>query len=323
MATPAVAGTSLFIGSCAGVFYALDKNTGAVQWKQDVGRSQPRVGFHGDPLITEDMVIVGTDINGAANGAGFVYAFERASGKPRWEAPAGRGIASDLIRVGASVCGVTLSDAIVSIDLQTGGVNWRFTSRLGREDRIPTAPVAADGKIFYGDRDGGLYALRAETGEVIWKRQLTTPVSTSLVTAGNSLYLGAASHIYKINQKTGELEADFLAGGWSFGRPLIVGDTLLVFIGDTLTSLDLSLKQIRWQRKSASPWTSPRLLQLGGMVLAGTESGDVLAYRISDGAAQGACKLAGIIRSLGSGDRILYVGTKQGTVYALREQALN
>ncbi|MEN3330904.1 MAG: hypothetical protein V7641_269 [Blastocatellia bacterium] len=323
MATPAVAGTSLFIGSCAGVFYALDKSSGAILWQQEVARGDQRVGFHGDPLVTEDMVIVGTDINGVPAGAGYVYAFDRGSGQQRWKAAAGRGIASDLIRAGASLYGVTLSDAIVSLDLQTGRQNWSFTSRLGREDRIPTAPVSAAGYVFYGDRDGGLYALQAETGQVIWKRQFTTPVSTSLVAAGTSLYLGAASHIYRINQKTGEIEADFLADGWSFGRPLVVDQALLIFIGDTLTSLDLSLKQIRWRQKSASQWTSPRPLRRGSLVLAGNESGEVLTYRISDGAAQGTRKLQGIIRSLGNGDHILYVGTKQGTVYALRERNLN
>jgi eukaryotic-like serine/threonine-protein kinase len=233
----------LFIGSCAGVFYALDKNTGKVLWSHDAARGEKKVGFHGDPIITDDLVVVGTDINGEASGNGYVYAFERAAGKERWKVAAGRGIASDLVRIESSLFGVTLSDEIVSVDLASGKRNWTFTSREGRDDRIPSAPSSSSGYLFYGDRDGGLFAINSKDGRVVWRRELTTPVSTSLVASGDSVYFGAANHLYRVNQKTGEIEAHLLAGGWSFGRPIITGDSLLLFIGDTLASFDLSLKK--------------------------------------------------------------------------------
>lgn len=313
----------LFIGSCAGIFYALDKNTGKVLWSQDVARGEKKVGFHGNPIITEDLIIIGTDINGEPTGNGHVYAFERAAGKERWKTAAGRGIASDLIRVESSLFGVTLSDELISVDLSSGKKKWTFTSREGREDRIPSAPSSSSGYVFYGDRDGGLFAIDSRDGKLVWRRELTTPVSTSLVVSSDSVYFGAANHLYRVNQKTGEIEAHLLAGGWSFGRPVISGDSLLVLIGDTLASFDLPLKKTRWSRKSPSKWTTPRPLLFGTTILAGNEAGEVFAYRIADGALQWSGRFQGIIRSIGNSGPTFYIGTKQGTVYAFREQALN
>lgn len=313
----------LFIGSCAGVFYALDKTSGNVLWSHDAAKGEKKVGFHGDPIITEDLIIIGTDINGEASGNGYVYAFERTAGKERWKVATGRGIASDLVRIESSLFGVTLSDELVSVDLTSGKRNWTFTSREGRADRMPSAPSISSGCLFYGDRDGGLFAINSKDGRVVWQRELTTPVSTSLVAAGESVYFGAANHLYRVNRKTGEIEAHLLASGWSFGRPIISADSLLVFIGDTLTCFDLSLKKTRWSRKSPSKWTTPRPLLIGPTILAGNEAGEVFAYRITDGALQWSGRFKGIIRSIGNSGRTFYIGTKQGTVYAFREQALN
>jgi outer membrane protein assembly factor BamB len=312
----------LFIGSCAGVFYALDKNTGETRWSYLVNNNN-KVGFHGNPLIAEDLVIVGTDINGEPSGVGYIYAFEAQSGKVRWKVPAQRGIASDLIRVGSSVYGVTLGDEIIAVDLNSGARRWSFSSESDRSDRIPLAPVASKNRIYFGDRDGGIYALHARTGEIIWKRQLTTPVSTSLVAVGESVYLGAANYIYRINQETGSIEGRFMADGWSFGKPVVTSDSIILFINDTLTSLDLSLKDVRWRQRTTSTWTSPRLHLWGKAVLAGVESGTVLAFRTTDGARQWSCTLEGIIRSIGRSEEVLYIGTKRGTIYAYQVQRGN
>ncbi|HKG21188.1 MAG TPA: PQQ-binding-like beta-propeller repeat protein [Blastocatellia bacterium] len=318
VSTPEVSGDLLFIGSCAGVFYALDKNTGGVRWSYDAGKDQRKVGFHGNPIILDDLIVIGTDINEAPRGAGYVYAFERASGKLRWRVAAGRGVASDIVRAGSSLYGVTLSDELVSIDPATGSVSWAFSSRSGRGDRIPSAPVTAGGRVFYGDRDGGLYALDSKTGRVDWKREFTTPVSTSLAVFGESVFLGAANHIYRISQKTGAIEAHYLADGWSSARPVISGNSLLVFIGNTVASIDLSLNKINWRQKTSSRWTTPRPLIVGDVILAGTEIGEVVAFRITDGSHRWSHKFSGTIRSIANSGRVLYIGTREGTVYAYR-----
>src|SRR5262249_32430063 len=51
-------------------------------------------------------------------------------------------------------------------------------------------------------------------------------------------------------------------------------------------------------------------------VLAGNEAGEVVAFRLTDGARQESFVLKGIIRSIGGLDNIFYIGTLNGTIYA-------
>ncbi len=315
VSTPEVAGDLLFIGSCAGTFYALDRTTGKIRWSYDAGQ-EGRVEFHGNPLLTQDLIVIGTDIKDQPSGVGYVYAFQKATGEVRWRAAAGRGVASDIIRVGSAAYGVTLNDELISIDLNTGTLKWSFSTRPDRHDLLPAAPVASGDHIFFGDRDGGLYALNPETGKLAWKRDLGTPISTSLVTAGEYLYFGAANHVLCVDARTGRVKADYLADGWSFGRPVIAGDSLLIFIGETLTSMDLSLKKTRWRQKANGKWRTPRPHLWRQSVLVGNEFGNIFAFRISDGRQLWTGTFEGIIRSVGSADQVLYIGTRQGAVYA-------
>ena len=75
----------MFIGSCAGNFYAINKTTGQLQWSYDIRKDGNQQSFHGDPLVTNDLILIGTDKSCDPNGVGHVYAFERDSGKVRWK----------------------------------------------------------------------------------------------------------------------------------------------------------------------------------------------------------------------------------------------
>jgi outer membrane protein assembly factor BamB len=59
--TPAVAGRLVIAGSCAGKLLALDDSTGAIVWQYDTSIDGSPAQFHGDALVTEDLVVVGTD----------------------------------------------------------------------------------------------------------------------------------------------------------------------------------------------------------------------------------------------------------------------
>ena len=74
----------MFIGSCAGNFYALNKTTGEVQWSYDIRKDGKQQSFHGDPLVISDLILIGTDRSCDPEGVGHVYAFERSSGNVRW-----------------------------------------------------------------------------------------------------------------------------------------------------------------------------------------------------------------------------------------------
>ena len=73
-----------------------------------------------------------------------------------------------------SVCSkvfVAESDAhtIHCLDGRTGGKLWRYTA----EGRVDSPPTYYDGMLLFGTRNGWLYALNAETGQLAWRYACT------------------------------------------------------------------------------------------------------------------------------------------------------
>ena len=323
--TPTVAGDLLFVGSCSGMFYAFNKNTGQPQWSYDIKADGKQANFHGDPLVTEDLVIIGTD----GLEIGHIYAFERATGKVRWKhartkGSAGiQGVNTDILRLGSKVYGVALGDELVCLDLESGHPIWTFPSGFQRnEQRLSQAPAVGAGRVFFGGLDGIVYALDANSGKLIWKRDLGAPVSTHVTLLGDGLYVGAASHLYRLNRKTGAVTTEFAAEGKLYGKPTIAGDSLLVFVNwldsdSELISLDLSLKKVRWRQKSEpASWSSPRPYIVGSTAIVGNNIGEVFAFRLTDGSQQWSHKFKGEMKGIGNSEGVLYVGALKGMIYA-------
>jgi len=318
----------VFIGSCAGTFYAFDKRTGQRRWNYDIRRDGDQTSFHGNPLITDDLVIIGTD----GQGVGHVYAFERATGKVRWKYVVARGVpgnygaTADVVSSGDNAYVLTIGDELICLDIRTGRLNWTFQSGFARDKfSWSRRPAVSGDRVFFGGIDGIVYALDAKTGKEVWKRDFGSRISTHLASFGNDLYLGTASgHFYRVGQKTGAVVTDFILGITPVGVPIIAGDALLVFLNskggdggaEALTCLDLSLSKIRWSQKDSGGWSMTRAYLWRGDVLAGNEAGEVSAFRLNDGSRQWAHLFKGTIRSIGGSGDVLYVGTLTGTIYA-------
>ena len=328
-APPAVAGNLLFIGSCNGMFYSLDKTTGKVRWSYDTRKEGDQSQFHGAPLIAGGLIIVGTD----GRDIGGVYAFDMTTGNLRWKYlirggfSDSRGIQTDILRLASSAYAVALGDELICLDLKSGRANWTYQSGLRKERSTwSQSPAVGAGRVFFGGLDGTVYALDARSGQVTWKRYLGAPVSTALTVWGD-LYLGTAnSHIYRLNTETGQILADFKTEMTPIDTPAVAGDSILFFLnrgggvgaGSVLICLDRCLK-LRWSQR-ASTWSISRVYLWHGMVLVGNEDGSLVGYKLSDGSQQWSQKFKGMIRSIGQADDLVYVGTLDGTVYAYRPQ---
>ncbi|MCI0697104.1 PQQ-like beta-propeller repeat protein [candidate division KSB1 bacterium] len=349
--TPAVAEDLLYVGSCSGIFYALDKNTGSVKWSYDITKDGRQTSFHGDMLITEELVIIGTDGRSLEGGIGHLCAFERKAGKVRWKYFAGRGVTTDVLRLGDRIFAVTQNDELICLNVQNGQRDWAFASTYaGNQPDLGHSPALAGDQIFFGGRDGIVYALAANTGKLLWKRKLDGALSASLRTFENHVYAGVAGgRIYALNTKTGAIERNFSVENNPVGKFTPAQNCLFIFLNrsgvpgaaDDLICLEPSTQKVCW-RQSANPasqvikpavanltvatgnqcknpesaWSSTSPYVWRDYVLAGSNRGEVLGYRIADGKPAWSHKLGGTIRSFGSSERLIYVGTVEGTIYA-------
>jgi len=314
--TPTVVGDLLVVSSCNGMIRALDKETGQQKWDYDIRKDGEQSQFHGDPLVTDELVIIGTD-----GKIGHVYAFGRSTGVVRWKYRVNDwGVVSDVLRLKNNVYAVTLRNEVVCLDLEDGKMNWTF--RSGYSDQAmnfhwTSTPAISDNRVYFGGLDGIVYALHAHSGKLIWKRDLAARVTTSVAVHGHDLYVGTAKrHLYRLDTGSGEVLSDFATESEPRWSLLIAGDSLIAFVGDeVLTSLDLSLKKMLWSEEASKEWTSARPYLWHGAVLAGNRR-ELVAFRSSDGAREWSHQFPETVRGIGTSDQVLYVGTLKGPIFA-------
>ncbi len=139
-ATPVISGSQIFITTASGEVYALDLATGKTNWRASHGSTEP-------PAVLGDLVVVA-----ASNGG--IYGLDAATGEQRWLHPGGREaptapvIVDGLVLIGS---GTTL----YAIDATTGKTAWYFLAG----DVIESSPVVVANHVFFGARDGFLYAV--------------------------------------------------------------------------------------------------------------------------------------------------------------------
>jgi outer membrane protein assembly factor BamB len=317
------------VGSCAGIFYSLDVETGKPQWKYDITSDGDQTSFHGNMLLTEETVLIGTD-----DGEGRLYAFNKKDGHVRWMFLAGRGISTDIVRDRESVYAVTLDDWIVCLDPETGKERWRLETGAEPTEHFSmgSTPALAQGTVFFGGLDGVVYALDASTGRVRWKTEVESQVATSTLMLGSAVVVGTEyAELYRLNAGTGVVEATapLPIRARSHFVTMTPEGRFCVFLADTawegeLAAFEPTLKMI-WSTPApdGTVFTSARPYLLGSRVLTGTKGGMVYAIDVSTG--EVAWSLAvdedrdwseDGVRVCGVHESTLFVGTISGAVYA-------
>jgi outer membrane protein assembly factor BamB len=68
---------------------------------------------------------------------------------------------------------------VVALDALTGAVRWRFTA----SGRVDTAPTLHAGLVLFGTKNGFVYCLRADDGQIVWRRS-AAPTAEQIVAYG-------------------------------------------------------------------------------------------------------------------------------------------
>jgi outer membrane protein assembly factor BamB len=302
------------------MFRALDRRTGEVRWATRAGPESIQYFFHGDPLITDDLVVVGADSGGAAGAK--IHAFDRATGRERWSYPVGAGAWGATSGSGRLAFAIKGEKELLALDVRSGALRWSFPVTVWGW----LGPTARDGRVFAGARDGSLHALNAETGRVEWRTDIGTPISTDVTATAAGLYVGGGNGtMYRVDAKLGSVLASLKVDAKLKPRsvPVLAGDSVLILLTDqgedyrSLVSLDAKLSRVIWRQDADSRWTTSRVFVSGNTAVVGTSSGDVIGYCVADGARAWSRTVKGSVRSIGGSADALYVTTSEGTLYAL------
>jgi len=172
---PAVSGQAVLFGAWDEHLYALSRQTGKVLWTWK-GDQQGRLY---SPAACWPVV---------AHGRAFIVApdrmmtaFDLRTGNVLWRSGAYRvresvGISSN----GEHVYLLTMRDSLVALDSRSPEPSQALAINLGFGYDINAAmPVERDGIVYYGTKNGAIFAVRDNDGSLLWQHRLSAvPVNT-------------------------------------------------------------------------------------------------------------------------------------------------
>lgn len=310
------------------MFRRLDAATGAVRWETNArGTNTGRYNFHGDVFIAPDRVVVTADVPPGPDAQAGVQAFDLNTGRELWKHLTGRGVVGAVTGTEKRVFLYTIAGDLVALDLATGKREWSFPVKASAWE----SPATAGLRVFAGSADGSVSAFNSDTGAVEWQQKIGVPVSTSIRVGEAGVYAATSDGVmHRLAAASGEILSSLKLDSTlqPASAPLVSPEAVLVLLIDreanyrALVSIDTAASRVKWRRAASDRWSTSRIFATPHMILLGTPSGDIVAYCRRDGSLAWSHKLANApIRSIGGSEKVLYVGTPQGTLYAITAPA--
>lgn len=218
-APPTVVNETVYVGSVDDSVYALDASDGSLRWSFETGSDVQNA-----PAVDEGTVYVGSNDH-------VFYALDAADGTERWRFIADDGIsASPTVADGTVFFGTAFDDKhVYALDKTTGEKRWSFeTGHI-----VQSSPAVADGNVFVGSNDGTLYCLDGESGSEVWKFAASAEVYASPAVTENAVYASDGSGtVYALDREEGTELWNFEIGGLPFSSPAVSDGVVYLPGGD-------------------------------------------------------------------------------------------
>jgi outer membrane protein assembly factor BamB len=295
--TPAVAGGNVYLGTYDGRFLALRAGSGEVAWTVKTGADAPLAwGYEsGDFFTSSPTIFDGRVLFGSGDGA--LYAVESGTGRQLWKLQTGGRVRSTPAVDGGLVFVGSFDGSLYAVDLLSGQLKWRYDTEgrglnsgdFGYDRKsIQSSPAVVEGTVYFGARDGFLYAVNAADGQLRWRfDQQISWVNSSPAVADGRVYAGSSDgrFIQCVDARTGKevwrLKTESLV--WS--SPALAGQTL--YVGDwagNLYALNRSTGAEMWRYRAQKRVLSSPLVADGRLYF-GSDDGAVYAINSGGGAA--------------------------------------
>ncbi len=204
LSSPIVEGEMIYFGSGDSYIYALNANTGKLEWKYKTGNV-----VHSSPVISKGTVFCGSFDSK-------LYALDAKTGDKKWVFEAGTDEKYNLM------CGIQASpmvndgfvffgcrDAyIYAVEGTTGKLKWK--QKFGNSWMPSSAAISGD-LLFVGSSDAKkYYSLDAETGTIIDSLMTNSYTFSSPAVSGNTVYIGVFNGLlHAIDKNNGKVKWTF------------------------------------------------------------------------------------------------------------------
>ena len=196
---------TLFFGNNIGEFFAVDSKTGREKWKF---RTEHEILFR--PTIRGNRVLF-TSLDG------ILFYLNAKTGDELWRFSAENnfGFYTDLVIHKNTVFVGDTNGSLYAINLKNGELRWKF-------DSLPAETLSSiivgstlnwfggfkikGDAVYFGSRDGNLYALSYKNGALKWKFDSGSPITPSPEVLGKKIYFGNKNgDSFALKRKDGKL----------------------------------------------------------------------------------------------------------------------
>lgn len=356
VSSPAVYGSLLFFGSYDGNLYAVNKNNGKVHWQFQTGdqvKSSPAIKDGTVYFASKNGTFYALKASDGTlrwkfqtNDASTSY-YEKdipwftegidpglyaGTGETRFSQindPWDFYYSSAAVEDGTVYFGA-YDGNLYALDSASGALRWKFQT-MGP---VRSSPAVAYGTVYVGSLDGNLYALDARTGvekwrspSIAWEWSVPQVHSSPAVAYGAVFYGGRDSYLRSLNAATGaENWKAFHDGSWVVGSPAVAGGVVYEVSSDSqfIQAVDAATGAEKWRfftghNVFASPAITKDTLYVGEFnAYSFTDDSYFYALDIKDGSERWRFATKGSTSSPVVDDGVVYFGTDDGFLYALK-----
>lgn len=332
--SPPVTGAGLvFAMDAAGMVSAHEEaDISVIKWVDKTGHRKHEVDALGGGLAFADGVVYAT------TGFGNVRALDAATGNSKWSINVGAPVRGAPAVADGVVVVLTADNQTLAYDAADGQPRWEHRGiRESAGYFSTTSPVISDGIVVAAYSSGEVFAMRLDSGSVLWNDTLASGVRTkaAAVFSGIDADPIVQEGVVVVTTASGEMQASALLNGrplwqqrigahmtpWSAGNVLyVLSDThdvaaLLKRDGAVRWATSLAVKSPRDPNKDETPPLFGPILSANALLVVDAE-GKLTSVKPTDGSVVSHYDLAsGIVSAPVVVNGALYVMTKSATLY--------
>lgn len=316
-AQPVVVGGTAFVTSEDGRLYALDTETGSVEWSRRHDSKLTR-----SPVVANGIVYVPT--------ASRLVAYSAATGDGQFAADKGSAVETPTVADG--VLYVRIGNTLQALDAADGTVIWKddLSDGYPDEQRRLAVTVTGDGVFVadgyeddYSDNfDGEITKYARSDGTREWSVEFldgfgddTPPFDSTITAKDGTLYFGGIDAVHAYNQTDGSQKWQFDSLGKVRTYPVVSDGTVFVAAEDGLYAIDPAVGTSQWSVSVPGRPMSPVLV--GDTLVLSSTDNNVYAFDTTGEKLWSFATGNDIVAPPIVVDGTVYVGSTDGVVYAL------
>ncbi len=298
IATPIVGEGTVFALDTESLLSAYNLQNGDTLWESDLEPNNDDEGHIGGGIAYERGQVF------VATGFGVVFAIDAKTGKINWSEKVGVSLRAAPTVRGGRVFVITVENNLIAFDARDGKTLWTHAGSQETAALLGSASPAVDnGIVVVPYSSGELFALRVDTGKVLWQENLISIRRTDAVASlaqirgrpiidrGRVIAISHAGIMAAIDLRTGRRVWTREIGGTE--SPWVAGDFIYTITNDNeLICISRDDGKVHWviglpryedpkDREDPIVWSGP-VLASDRLIVAGSD-GEALAISPYDG----------------------------------------